>query len=213
MTTQPGGPPGARPTITCPVCGTENPSARQFCIKCASELRPGSVPPSPPPPGNLALPLGIAAAVLILVALAIGAYIVLSGSGPSPSPSASAAPSAEPSAIPSAEPSLAASAAPIDTTAPTPGPQKILTFKGPASVNCSDASFPGTIHLTWTIANATGVDLSIDGTGIFTSYTGTSGADDVPFACSDDHHTYVLTTTGGVGTAATKTKTVTRSSP
>jgi hypothetical protein len=55
------------------------------------------------------------------------------------------------------------------------------------------------------------VTLAIDGPGIYDSYQGTSGAVDVPFACSHQQltHTYTLTTTGGSGPAATVKRTVT----
>ncbi|MBA2381835.1 MAG: hypothetical protein H0V73_06965 [Chloroflexi bacterium] len=80
----------------------------------------------------------------------------------------------------------------------------------PSTEDCTGAT-AGTIHVSWSIARATGVTLGIDGPGIYDSYQGTSRAIDVPFACSHQQlsHTYTFTTTGGSGPAATKTRTVT----
>jgi hypothetical protein len=104
---------------------------------------------------------------------------------------------------------------PRPTAPPTPTPTPntnpaILTFKAPASVDCPTDN--GQIHISWTIARATGAILSIDGPGAYATYPGTSQSIDVPFACGsgDVSHTYTLTTTGGTGPAATRTRTVTR---
>jgi hypothetical protein len=159
-------------------------------------------------------PILIGAGVaLLLVALLVGAIAFLGGSAtPSPSPSLLLAPTDAPASA-SADPATAepiVTAAP--TTAPTAVPQPtavpapiIRSFEGPASVDCNDPSFNGTIHLEWRVGNADGATLSIDGPGLYRSYTGVLGKDDVPFGCGGEQHSYTLTTTGGNGRAATQT--------
>ena len=151
---------------------------------------------------------------LVVIALIIGALIFLGGSpAASPAPSPSAAPTEAPAtASPSSLPSSAPTAAPTATAAPTepPGATQqpapiILSFEGPASVDCSDPSFNGTIHLTWRVTFADGASLSIDGPGLYKTYVGVLGEDDVPFSCGGEAHSYTLTTTGGNGPAAAMT--------
>lgn len=205
-------------TLVCPVCGTENPSTRLFCRKCASDLHatavyPGQAPaplPEPVPVRPIVIGAGIAGVVILLI---VGAVLVLGGS-PAPSPSLAASPSPAPS-LPAGPtltptgllaPTAAAPTSPAATsgTPPTPGPSPtdappiIRYFRGPASVDCSDPSFTGTIHLSWRIENADGVNLAIDGPGFYKSYTGVLGEDNVPFACGGQSHTYFLTTFGGI---------------
>ena len=68
------------------------------------------------------------------------------------------------------------------------------------------------VHLTWKIAGgATGVIIGIDNPGEYEQVDQTSGSADVPFACSEDHHDYYITTVGGSGSAAVEHRTVTRS--
>lgn len=212
------------PTLVCPVCGTENPSTRLFCRKCASDLHatavvPGLAPTPPPDPVPVRPALigaGVAALVILLI---VGAVIVLGGSpaaspapsaSPSPAPSAPAGPTLTPTGLLGATPTAAApTGAPAATSTPaTPGPTPtdappiIRYFRGPTSVNCSDPSFAGTIHLSWRIGNADGVNLAIDGPGFYKTYTGVLGEDDVPFACGGESHTYFLTTFGGLDPVA-----------
>jgi hypothetical protein len=67
------------------------------------------------------------------------------------------------------------------------------------------------VRLSWTIANATGVEISIDSPdGVYEAIAGSSGYADVPFSCTEDHHVYYLATTGGSGPSAEVHKTVTR---
>jgi hypothetical protein len=82
-----------------------------------------------------------------------------------------------------------------------------------AGVDCNVSPEPTSIHLEWEIARATGVTLSIDGPGIFDSYDGPSGSADVPFACGERRHTYLLTTTGGDGAAVSQEIVVRRARP
>ena len=66
------------PSLICPVCGTDNPATRQFCRKCASDLRapvrdpnaPVAAPPVEVPMRPIVVGGGIA---LLIVALIIGA--------------------------------------------------------------------------------------------------------------------------------------------
>jgi hypothetical protein len=115
---------------------------------------------------------------------------------------------------PTARPTPVTTPAPLPTRTPRPTPTpntgpRIETFSVPNTEDCTTDT-AGSIRLSWTIANATGATLSIDGPGIFDSYPGTSQTIDVPFGCSHQQlsHTYTLTTTGGSGAPAGITKTV-----
>jgi hypothetical protein len=173
--------------------------------------------PAPAPIPTKPIVIGVAIAVL-LIALVIGGVLAL-GSG---SPAASPSPLAEPTvAPPTVGPTLSptrttAPTAPSITAAPTPAgpptpaptptdaPPIIRFFTGPTSVNCSDPSFPGTIHLSWRIGNADGASLSIDGPGVYQQYPGVLRDDNVPFACDGSAHTYILVTYGGIAPPAEK---------
>jgi hypothetical protein len=101
---------------------------------------------------------------------------------------------------------------PAKTPKPTPTANTnptILEFDSPKTVDCTSA-FGVTIHLSWRVINATGVTLSIDGGGLYKSYPGFSGSDDVPFGCDPNvrTHTYTLRTTGGTGPADEVTRSV-----
>jgi hypothetical protein len=74
--------------------------------------------------------------------------------------------------------------------------------------------------ISWTVTGATGVNIGIDGPQPYnsqpfaTSYiANANGAEELPFSCGEDHHTYTLTTVGGTGPAATKTITIYRVQP
>ena len=146
-----------------------------------------------------------------------------SGSGPVTSPPASSAPlttptlSPTPAAVPTPTPAPTPRVTPKPTPKPTPTPNTnptIVSFTVPKTEDCTGGS-AGTIHISWKVANATGVTLSIDGPGIFDSYPGTSGATDLPFGCSHQQltHTYTVTTTGGSGPADGIERTVTAAKP
>jgi hypothetical protein len=138
---------------------------------------------------------------------------------PAPSPSLVAVGSGEPSpgftldpGVTPAPPTAAPTPKPAKTPKPTPTANTnptILEFDAPKTVDCT-SPFAVTIHLTWRVINATGVTLSIDGGGLYNSYPGFSGSDDVPFGCDDDDptHTYTLRTTGGTGPADEVTRSV-----
>jgi hypothetical protein len=190
----------------------------------------GQAPPPPPPPPSVPIkPIIVGGGIaLLLVALVIGIMLAL-GSGP-PAASPSRSPFVEPTlALPSAGPTLSpthppASAPPITpaptpagpaTPAPTPtdAPPIIRFFTGPASVDCSNPSFPGTIHLSWRIGNADGANLSIDGPGVYMQYPGVLRDDNVPFACDGNQHTYILVTYGGIEPPAEKDLVIGPSAP
>ena len=83
----------------------------------------------------------------------------------------------------------------------------ITSFNVPSTVTCSG---PTTIGVSWSTTNATEVVLSIDGPAPFKTYSGSSGADTVPFACNGASHTYTLTAKRAGGAQATQTQTVTQ---
>jgi len=87
------------------------------------------------------------------------------------------------------------------STTAVPGPQ-ILQFNGtPSPYQCPGS---GQIQLTWSTQNTTGVSISIDGGGVYGNY-GPTGNAQVPFACPDNQHTYVLTANGTNGQSPEKT--------
>ena len=213
-------PPKGGPPIVCPVCGTENPATRQFCRKCAADLRapvpvPGAVAEPVPQPIPMR-PILLGGGVALAVVVGLLAVLALLGGTPAatiaPSGSAIAtlaAPTASP-VTPTIAPTAPATTAP-SAPAPTGGgatpipPPSIRSFQGPASVDCSDSGFNGFITLTWRVANAPGVTISIDGPGIYQQYDQARGEAVVPFGCGGEPHTYLLTTIGGSGPAATRT--------
>ena len=150
-------------------------------------------------------------------------------SAPTASPAPSSAPSSSLTAEASAEPTAAATPvataaapatpSPTKTPKPTPAPTintnpVIVAFDTPKQEDCTNDT-AGSIHVSWTIKRATGVTISIDGPGIYDTYSGLSGSIDLPFGC--DHtvlkHTYTLTTMGGTGPAANLTHTVRTRAP
>lgn len=205
-------------TLVCPVCGTENPTTRQFCRRCASDLRaPVRDPNAPPPEPPVEVPIRpafIGAGIALgLVVLAIIALLFLGGSpavSPAPSPSPTAASTTAPTptqAPPTLAPTITpTAAAPTTEPEPTQQPAPIIrSFTGPASVDCNAPGFNFTVHLSWRVGFADGATLAIDGPGLYKTYVGVVGEDDVPFGCGGEPHTYTLTTRGGNGPAATQT--------
>jgi hypothetical protein len=155
---------------------------------------------------------------------------------PSASAGASLAPSAGASALPSASlaifspsPSLAVvtpgpTKTPKPTAVPTPTPPEIVRFRREnftsgtrRLVDCTQPEFAlgsGTIELAWQLRAATGAELSIDGGGLYKSYSGTSGSDNtVPFGCAEPSHEYTLTTTGGTGHPDSVTRSISPAPP
>ena len=164
----------------------------------------------------------------VVIALAVGLYVLLGGPGtgtPTLAPSQAAQASNDVTAGPSIAPgSLEPTGLPVETAAatealtpapategPTAGPSAnpsasastkpvIVTWVTPAYEDCT-GSTAGMIHVSWSVENATGVTISIDGPGIYDSYPGTSGETDLPYGCEQDplKHTYTLKTTGSAG--------------
>lgn len=137
--------------------------------------------------------------------------------GPAPSPSAdgSVLPSASASQTPSARPSAKPTPKPTPRPTPSPTPNTrpaIASYQVPSTADCGGYTDVVQIQITWIVKRATGVTISIDGPGIYDSYSGTSGLAMLPFACGagNTKHTYTLRTTGGTGPAAKLTKTVKR---
>jgi hypothetical protein len=92
------------------------------------------------------------------------------------------------------------------TTSPTPtrtGPQ-IVTFTAKGAVCPVDPKpgapygSPGKVTIAWKISGADTVDLAMDG-GLWHSYPGQQGSDNLPFSCDNNHgpmtvkHTFTLT--------------------
>jgi hypothetical protein len=64
------------------------------------------------------------------------------------------------------------------------------------------------VTLTWATQNASGVDLSVDGPGLYGSY-GPSGIQTLAVACNGNTHTYRITAKGTQGQTVNKTVSVT----
>ncbi|HUG31187.1 MAG TPA: hypothetical protein VMQ65_11830 [Candidatus Limnocylindria bacterium] len=197
------------PDLICPVCGTANPAVRQFCRKCAADLRApvgdphGAAGPAPAPVSLRPIVLGVAAAIVVLVAL-MGLLFALGGS-PSPSPTPPQTPSAQVSDAPTLAPTLTPTSLPTEapTVVPPPTPTTIPataaagdpfvdTLSGPGRASCTGTNgtgTPGYIHLKWTASNTTGVRLSIDPPAPNDAYDfgyddyPADGEADVPFTC------------------------------
>ena len=145
------------------------------------------------------------------------AAIATDGASPGPSPSLAPADSPAPSVEVTLPP---ATAVPTGTPAtptsqPTPNTNpRIVSFDTPNQEDCTNAT-AGSVHLEWSVRNATGVTISIDGPGIYDSYAGLTGSVDLPYGCDFTvlKHTYTLTTVGGTGPAASVTKTIRTRAP
>jgi hypothetical protein len=166
------------------------------------------------------LRIGRLGRVVLILVLATAAA-ACGGVAPSPSPASGAVDTSAATIprLPSPPPAATASATQSPTSAPTVKPTQalitmptIVSFKVPATADCRGYILPVTVKVSWVVARATGVAISIDGPGIYTHEPGTTGSVTVPFACGqyDAQHTYTLTTTGGTGVAASQTKTVKR---
>ena len=176
-------------------------------------------------PGSTRATLGIA---FVVAALVFAACDGAGSAGASTSASALPAQSVAPSLVAgaSAIPTDGASAVPA-TAAPTPKPTRtpkptptpntspaIIEWVVPKQEDCTGET-GGSIHVSWRVARADGVSVSIDGPGLYDSYAGKTGEIDLPFGCSDVvlEHTYTLRTIGGTGPAATLTRTVKTRAP
>lgn len=135
---------------------------------------------------------------------------LVAGASALPSDGASAVP---PTAPPTAEPTPKPTKTPKPTPTPNTNPA-IITWEVPKQEDCTGET-GGSIHVSWRVARADGVSISIDGPGIYDSYAGLTGEIDLPFGCSNSvlEHTYTLRTIGGTGPVATRTKTVKTRAP
>jgi hypothetical protein len=140
---------------------------------------------------------------------------LVASESPSPSVEVSVAPAPTTAPTPTTKPTAAPTKAPTPTRTPRPTATPktdpaIVSFTVPKTEDCT-GSTAGTIKVSWEVTRATGVTIAIDGPGIYDSYSGKTGAVELPFGCSQSElsHTYRLTTTGGTGPAASRTKTVT----
>jgi hypothetical protein len=196
-------------SLFCPFCGTENPSTRSFCRKCASDLhapvREPNTPVAPEPAAVPIRPILIGGAIALAVgALVVGAIVILGGSpaaAPSPTPAPSSAPTAAPTSAPPATPTQAPIATPVATPEETPpgtlapgesAKPVVDSLKGPRRASCTGDNGTGTagyVHLTRVAFNTTGVRLSIDPPTPNTAYDygyddfPASGSADLPFTC------------------------------
>lgn len=126
---------------------------------------------------------------------------------PQPSPGLTAAPASVPPET------FSPPTAPPPTEVPSTAPA-IVTWDVPAQEDCTGTT-AGQITVKWAIKRATGVAISIDGPGIYQEYVGSSGEVVLPFGCDSTvlKHTYLLTTEGGDGPAATSVRVVKTRAP
>jgi hypothetical protein len=199
-------------SLFCPVCGTENPTTRQFCRKCASDLRAPAPDPNAPvvakPGGGLdrSIVIGLAIAVALVAAGVVG--LLLLGGTPTaslpPAPTGTLAPTTLPSTPPAATPTVV----PVETAVETPaatatptasegpvatGTPVVDTLSGPARASCTatngGTALPGYVKLTWTASNTSGVRISIDPPAPNKAYDygyddyPPTGSAEVPFTC------------------------------
>ena len=202
MSTTPG------PDLICPVCRTVNPATRQFCRKCAADLRAPVPDATAPVETPVSVPVGPiiigGAFALALVLIGIVLLFALGGSpaaSPTPGATSSAAPSPAASGASVPPATVPPTATPTIAPPPTPtsppasagsGDPVVDTLKGPGRASCTDdngTGTPGYIHLEWTASNTTGVRISIDPPAPNDAYDygyddyPPDGSDDVPFTC------------------------------
>ena len=213
--------PGTTPppqVLICRVCGTENPATRQFCRKCAADLRapvaaPGEELPREPEPTPIR-PILIGGGIALLAVLALVGLFLAFGGVPAASPSPTGALPSGPSAsgqltfAPGTTEPTDAPTEPAATTPGTPRPARIREFSAPETVDCDDPGFSGFVEVSWVVVRADGVTISIDGPGIYASYDALEGSAVVPYSCGTDGHTYLLTTVGGVGEPDTEERVI-----
>jgi hypothetical protein len=175
------------PSLFCPVCGTENPPTRQFCRKCAADLRaPAPDPFAPAAPEAAAastrpIVIGLGIAFVLVAIGAVGLFLL--GGSPAPSGQPTPTMTVAPTTLPTAPPAATQTAAPIETSEPTqaePTPAEtatesagpiasgtpvVDTLTGTRTASCATTNgtaLIGYVKLTWTASNTPGVRISID---------------------------------------------------
>jgi len=93
---------------------------------------------------------------------------------------------------------------PASTTSTTGVPQP--SFASVSVPSTADCNTEPTITVSWRAGNATGVAISIDGSGVYGTYP-SWGSAVVPFTCGPPSHRYTFTTQGE-GTPAREVRTV-----
>ncbi len=159
--------------------------------------------------GALAVVLVIVVAVL-LVTRDEGSETASSASATTTTTAASSTTTSGASSTTTASSATTTSNATTTSTA-TNAPTVTLTAN-PTSIACPAANVsttlpPTTVALTWTSTNATGVDLSVDGGGLYNSY-GPNGNATLNVPCDGNTHTYTATAKGTNGQTAKQTVSV-----
>ena len=179
----------------------------------------GPVPPDDEPPGKGKGKLIAIVIAMFVVGLLIGGLVIfLAGDKDSKTDttattvtststtSSSSTTTSSSSSTTSTKPTSTSSS--TTSSAPKPTVPVINNFTVPATVDCTVPLPVPQASVSWNASNATEVDISIDGPGVYQTYPGGSGADALPFSCPGPH-TYLLTARGPGGTA-TKSVTVTK---
>jgi cytoskeletal protein RodZ len=217
---------GGEPTQLIPRVGPAGPTGS------AGGPPPGGPPPPyGPGPGagdNRRRNLLLIVAGVFVLGIAIGALVVWLGHDDSKS---STSPTTDSSSTSSSSSSSSSSTSSTseNTTSPTQPPPpptqppavQINNFQASsARPNCSSpAPAPGVstsvtatvqqVTLTWSTQNATSVDISVDGPGVYQSNVGGSSIT-IPYGCPGPHE-YLLTAHGPNGTATTRSVSVSSS--
>jgi hypothetical protein len=152
---------------------------------------------------------GVAAAVLGGLTAAFVIFGQLNTSRPASASRAGAA--ASPAVVPATPGAAGAEPTTTGQQPPKPAgpPQSVVSFTAPASLRCDKGQALAFVNLSWKTSNAAAVSISIDGPAKFAD-GGPSGSTALPFGCADAQHTYILTTDGASGPAATRTVIVKR---
>lgn len=104
-------------------------------------------------------------------------------------------------------------APPVATATPVTAAPAIVSFAVTQQPSCPEGDGPyrspgSPAVVSWVVTGATSVTLSVDGPGGYGTY-GTTGSVTLPFGCgavgTTYTHTYMVTTNGGTGPAASRT--------
>lgn len=185
---------------------------------------PAGPPPGPGDDGNRRRNLWLIVAAVLVVGIAIGAIVVwLAHSGKSETTSttttesSSSTSSTSSSSTSSTEATTSTTQESTTTTTAAPAVQ-VTSFQSTSTTpNCVtpapdvSTSVPATVQqvtLNWSTTNATSVDISVDGPGVYQSNVGAAGSITIPYGCPGPH-VYLLTAHGANGTAQTQQVSVT----